>query len=401
MAEKKARNARAPTQQRTTTSGLAWLCSPETFGLLSGYTPLSENPEIQTAIQRIADLVSSMTIHLMENARDGDKRIKNELSRKVDITPCRYITRKAWIETIVKDMILTGNSVQIPHYERNLLDDIEPVARSKYSFLDREYGYSLLIRGKPFEHDEVLHFVLNPDPEHPWRGLGHAVLLKSVAKQLARARNTAALLMESPAPSIIVKVDGLTEEFSSPEGRRKLSEQYLSSSEHGQPWFIPAEAFEIEKVAPLNLNDLAIIDSINLDKRTAAAIIGVPPFLVGVGKFDQDEFNAFIRIVVLPIARAIEQELTRKLLVSPNWYFRFNPRSLYAYSITELGEVNCNLVDRAIIDRNEARDALGYDPRDGLSELAILENYIPYAKIGEQKKLEQSGKKGAKADDGS
>ncbi len=63
--------------------------------------------------------------------------------------------------------------------------------------------------------------------------------------------------------------------------------------------------------------------------------------------------------------------------------------------------MNCNLVDRAIIDRNEARDALGYDPRDGLSELAILENYIPYAKIGEQKKLEQSGKKGKVADDGS
>ena len=399
MAKKRARQTRAPTEQRTI-SGLTWLCSPDTYNLLTGYTPLSENPEIQTAIQRIADLVSSMTIHLMENARDGDKRIKNELSRKVDITPCKFITRKAWIETIVKDMIVGGNSIQIPHYRGNLLDDIEPLARSKYSILDREYGYDLLIRGERFDHDEVLHFILNPDPEHPWRGLGHAVLLKSVARQLARARNTAAALMESPAPSIIVKVDGLTEEFASPDGRRKLSEQYLSSSENGQPWFIPAEAFAIEKVAPLNLNDLAIIDSINLDKRTAAAIIGVPPFLVGVGKFDQDEFNAFIRIVVLPIARAIEQELTRKLLISPNWYFRFNPRSLYAYSITELGEVNCNLVDRAIIDRNEARDALGYDPRDGLSELAVLENYIPYSKIGDQKKLDSTGKKGEDKDGG-
>jgi len=397
MSKKNKRKTRAPTQKRTV-SGITWLCSPETYSLLAGYTPLSENPEVQTAIQRIADLVSSMTIHLMENARDGDKRIKNELSRKVDITPCKYVTRKAWIETIVKDMIIGGNSVHIPHYAGNLLDDIEPIPQSRCSIMDQGYGYYLLIRGQRFEHDEALHFILNPDTEHPWRGLGHAVLLKNVAKQLAQARSTASALMESPAPSIIVKVDGLTEEFSSPEGRTKLSEQYLSSSENGQPWFIPAEAFAIEKVTPLNLNDLAIIDSINLDKRTAAAIIGVPPFLVGVGKFDQNEYNAFIRSVVLPIARAIEQELTRKLLISPNWYFRFNPRSLYAYSITELGEVNCNLVDRAIIDRNEARDALGYDPRDGLSELAILENYIPYAKIGEQKKLENTGKKGDEGD---
>jgi HK97 family phage portal protein len=284
--------------------------------------------------------------------------------------------------------------VHIPHYTGNKLDDIEPIPQSKCSILDLEYGYRIQIRGRYFEHDELLHFVHNPDPERPWHGRGHTVSLRGVATQLARARGTAAALMESPAPSIIVKVDGLTEEFASPEGRKKLSEQYLDSSERGRPWFIPAEAFAIEKVAPLNLNDLAIIDSINLDKRAVASIVGVPPFLVGVGDFDQEEYNAFIRFIVLPIARAIEQELTQKLLISPNWYFRFNPRSLYAYSYAEMGEVNCNLVDRAIIDRNEARDSLGYDPRDGLSELAVLENYIPYTKIGEQKKLEQSSKKG-------
>ena len=385
---KKKRNTQtrdAPTKTRNT--AITWLTSPECFAKLTGYTRLIDNPEIQTAMQRVAELIGCMTIYLMENTKDGDKRIKNELSRKIDISPCKYTTRKAWIEKTVKDMLETGNSVDIPRFSGTLLEDIEPLATGDYSIMDEAYGYWLNVRGKRLDHDEVLHFTFNVDPDKPWRGRGYQVLLKAVAKQLAQARSTANALMESPTPSIIVKVDGLTEEFSSVDGRKELGKQYLDDSENGRPWFIPAEAFAVEQVKPLNLNDLAIIDSITLDKRTAAAIVGVPAFVVGAGSFDSDEYNNFIRSVVLPIAVSIQQELTKKLLLSPNWYFRFNPRSLYAYSITELAEVNCNMVDRAIIDRNEARDALGYDPREGLSELALLENYIPYSKIGDQKKL--------------
>ncbi|MDD4312262.1 MAG: phage portal protein [Eubacteriales bacterium] len=389
MSKRKGQKVRAPTQSRSI-SGLTWLCAPDTFSSLIGYTALADNPEVQTAVQRVADLVSSMSLHLKENTKDGDRRLENELSRKVDITPCKFTTRKGWVETIVRDMLLSGNSIHIPHYAGSLLDDIEPIPQRKFSITDLDYGYTVQIRGRTFQHDEILHFVHNPDPEHPWHGRGHRVSLQGIVNQISRARQTASKLMESPTPSIIVKVDGLTEEFASLEGRRKLSAQYLDSSENGQPWFIPAEAFSVEKVTPLNLDDLAIIDSINLDKRTVASIIGVPPFLVGVGDFDQDEYNAFVRFVVLPIARAIEQELTQKLIISPKWYFRFNPRSLYAYSFAETGEVICNLVDRAIVDRNEARDALEYDPREGLSELAVLENYIPYTKIGDQKKLDQT-----------
>lgn len=353
----------------------------------SGYTRLSDNPEIQAAVNYIAEQISVMTIYLMQNTKTGDMRIQNELSRKIDINPSKYLNRQQWIEKIVRDILLTGNSVHIPHYNGKILDDIQPLSSDAVRIVDQEYGYTVQYHGITYDPDEVLHFSYNQDPNHPWNGRGLSVILKDVAKWLAQARNTATKLMESPAPSIIVKVDGLTEEFASKEGREKLGKQYLDSSETGSPWFIPAEAFEIEKVAPLNLNDLAIADNIKLDKHTAAAVIGVPPYIVGDGQFDKDEHNNWVGRKLLPIVTGIQQELTRKILISPDWYFKLNPRSLYAYTITELAEVDCNLVDRAIIDRNEARDDMGRTPREGLSELAILENYIPYSKIGNQNKL--------------
>lgn len=107
-------------------------------------------------------------------------------------------------------------------------------------------------------------------------------------------------------PSIVVKVDGLTDEFSSKEGRKKLLDSYLETSEAGEPWMIPAEMFDVKEIKPLTLNDLAINDSVTIDKRTVAGIIGVPPFVVGVGSYNRDEWNNFVdsKLIQWSIAKA-------------------------------------------------------------------------------------------------
>ena len=357
----------------------------------SGYTRLVDCPEIQTAVNRVADLISSMTIHLMSNTKDGDIRLRNELSRKIDINPNKWTTRKAWMYSIVRNIMLDGdgNCVQIPHFTADgFLDDLEPLDMSGVGIVkDYPYGYHIEAGGRRFAPDEVLHFIDNPDPRCPWIGTGYRVLLKDIASNLKQAQHTKGEFMAQPAPSLIIRVDGLTEEFASKEGRDELQKQYFESAGNGRPWLIPSELADVQQIKPLSIRDLAINDSVSIDKRTAAAIFGTPAFLVGEGDFDRDTFNNYVSAIVLPKARGIEQELTRKLLISPDWFFRFNPRSLYSYSLTEISEVACNYVDRAIIDRNEARDWSGWTPREGLSELAILENYIPYSKIGEQQKL--------------
>ena len=378
-----------PAQKRSA----VMLCNPAGWDdvLCAGYTPLNKNPEIVSAVDTLARLVASMTICLMQNGESGDNRIYNELSRKLDINPNNYMTRYSFIYWIVRTLLLegNGNTVVYPRTENGYLRELIPIPPAFVSFIpDGMWGYQIYIAGQRYDPNDVLHFVLNPSSYYPWMGEGLMATLKDVAGNLHQASQTERGFMQSKwKPSLIVKVDGLTEEFAKPEGREKLLDSWITSNEAGAPWLIPSEQFSVEQVRPLSLADLALSDMVELDKRTAAAVVGVPAFVMGVGNFSRDEWNNFIRGKVMSVALILQQEMTRKLLYSPEWYVRFNPRSLYNYDLKDLSAVADDQFVRGIMTGNEVRDWLGLSPMDGLDELVILENYIPRGMIGDQAKL--------------
>lgn len=360
-----------------------------------GYTSLAQNPEICTAVDTIARLIASMTIHLMENTDDGDVRVKNELSRKVDINPNNNMTRSNFIHWIVKTLMLegSGNAVVWPEYKRGILRDLKPVPPAFTAFVPEGlWDYRVVIAGKEYAPDRFLHFVLNPGNYYPWKGDGYHVALADVANNLKQASATEKGFMSSKwKPSIIVKVDSLTDEFSNKEGRAKLLADYIESNEAGEPWLIPADQFSVEQVRPLTLSDLALADFVQLDKRTVAAILGVPSFVLGIGDFQRDAWNNFINSTIMPIAKSIEQEMTKKLLYDPAWFFRFNPWSLYNYSITEMVSAGAEMVDRMALRRNEWRSWVNMPPDPEMNDLLALENYVPADKLGDQNKLNGGG----------
>lgn len=389
MAKKRSRQ-RANSRDTPNAAGSgAFLCSPDAWRVLctDGYKPLTECPEVQMCVGVYADLIASMTIHLMRNTEKGDVRIKNELSRKMDIDPNRDMTHQTFMALLVWELMMHGNQVTVPQYRDGLLDNLVPLRTSSVSFVPDGESYKIQSGGQTFAPDEVLHYVLRPDPEHPYKGMGLAVALNDVVKSIRQTGATKKALMESPKPSVIVKVDGLTEELKSREGRKKLATQYLDETEDGRPWFIPAEAMSVTSVRPLTLNDLAIKDGLELDKRSLAAIFGVPPFLVGIGEFNKDAFNWFVNTRLRAVARIIEQENTKKTLYSPDLYWRFNSRSLLNYDMATLVTAGAEMVDHMALRRNEWREWLGLPPDPEMDELLALENYIPVTRLGDQKKL--------------
>lgn len=357
-----------------------------------GYTSLDRNPEIMTACRKIAQLIGSVTIYLMSNTADGDKRIVNELSRAIDIAPMPNMTRSTWMEAIVMNMLLygRGNSVVVPHTYNGYLQSLEPISANRVSFTPIGYrDYKVCIDGKERSSESVLHFVYNPDKYYLWKGQGIHVSLRDVAENLKQAAATEKAFMRSEyKPSIIVKVDALTDEFSSPSGRQKLIDSYVKPQTPGQPWLIPAEQFSVEQVRPLTLSDLAISDTVELDKRMVAAVLGVPPFVLGVGEYSKDEWNAFIQGTIMTICKGIASELTKKLIIKPEWYLQFNVWSLIDYDLQTVSNVLLSGADRGYICGDEWRDRMHMSPA-GLKEFKILENYIPVDMSGMQKKLIQ------------
>lgn len=395
---KKRKNTRA--QPKTSQDPvMIWLNSDAAKKVLlpDGYHRLSENQEVRKCIHKIADLVSLMTIMLMQNAENGDKRIKNELSKKLDIYPSRIMTRKNFIYHIVTQMLTSGNSVVVPIINSTgYFQDFKILETGKLSYYSADnYNYTIHYNGKILMPDEILHFKVCPDERQPYIGKGYAELVKSSIETLLQSTATKKGFLKSEwKPSLIMSVASDIDELADEELRKKMLDSYVKTTEAGEPWVIPAGEIEIKEVKPLTLNDLAIQDSIELDIKSIASAYGVPPFMVGVGTFNKDEYNNFISTTIMSIATEIQQEMTIKLLYSPDLYFKFNQKSLMQYQLSEKMSFVKDMIGGGMLNRNEGRTEFDYSPVDNpaMNEYNVLENYIPVDRLGDQKKLNNGGK---------
>lgn len=364
--------------------------------ITDNYMRLSDSPEIRMGVERIVDMVSSMTIQLMKNTEKGDIRVSNKLSRVVDIEPNQYMTRKNFISWIVRTLLLEGggNAVVRPIFSGIELQSLMPIPPNKTSFNLGDYDYTISVDSIEYEPSTLLHFSINPEPDRPFVGSGYKVSLKDLTDNLKQSYVTKKAFMKSEyLPSVIISIDTDTNELSSEEGREEIEKRFFKRKKVGAPWIVPQGIADVRTLKPLTLQDLAINEAVEIDKKTVASLLGVPPFLLGVGTYNKDEYNNFVNTRILSIAQSIQQTMN-KLILDPTMYFNFNPRSLYNYSLTDMTTAGVQMVSVNALRRNELRNWVGMPPDPDMDDLLVLENYLQQNDIQNQMKLVQNQGKG-------
>ena len=220
------------------------------------------DPEVAAAIWIIAGLVSSAPIHLMENAANGDIRIRDALARKIDVDPWSLGTRQTWVHWIVETELTDGEAVVIPKTSGSMIADLIPAVDASLYRPERSASYIAKYNGFEFDADNILHFRLRPDPLRPWRGIGPQVQLQQVVDSIIQTAETKTAYMSSEyKPPVVISVNS-DSPLSDPSTRSKFVEKYMRRKDKSEPLVVPADLMNFQQVKPLSLTDLAIRDGV-------------------------------------------------------------------------------------------------------------------------------------------
>lgn len=348
-------------------------------------------------VNYIASTIAKMPIFLYKVENDGNKiKVDNDLSYLIKNRPNKYASRVDFIQTLVSNVLLYGNSFAKINFKKGRVNELiilNPTV-TKLEKVRGKWYITTQIDGvhKTLNYDECIHIKdLSLDAVN---GLSR---LEAISIKLNNKANSDKMLsdfMESGGG--IKTIVNVTNKAYSERGKIKKEFDDMLSNNKTKVVVIP-EDMNITNAGNADLASAEFINNLKITKEDIMAIFNINPALLGVSEKATNSnmiemTQQFIQSLI-PLINKIEMELDYKLLNEEerkSHYFKFNMSSALRGSDEDRANFYTKMIQNGLLSIDECRELEDRNKIEGGNEFYRSLNYVPIS-IANEYQLSKAG----------
>lgn len=367
-----------------------------------------KNSDIAYAcINYISSTIAKMPITLYKEEDDGDKtKVNNELSYLIKNRPSEYINRVDFIQTMVSNMLIYGNSFAKICTRSGKIHEFKILDPSATRLEKTISGWCVTttIDNKPetLNYNQVIHLKdLSLD------GVNGMSRIEAIRMKLENKKDSDKLLADFiKSGGAIGGILSVTPKgYSERENIKKEFNTMLRNDNPNKIAVVP-DSMTYTNITGNNLADAEFINNLKITKEDIMAIFNINPALLGMSEKATNSnmiemIQQFIQSLI-PLINKIEMEFNYKLLSSKdrlNHFFKFNMSSAMRATDLDRADYLIKMVKGGLLTRNEARELDDRNKVEGGDELLMSLNYVPYSRWEEYLDARSSKGNGKTAND--
>ncbi|BER92696.1 phage portal protein [Atrimonas thermophila] len=359
------------------------------------------NVYVYTCIRMIANACAGIDWYLYRRRGNEIQEVTNHpfnaLLQKVN-------PQQSWsefIQSVVSYLMIAGNAyVEVISPRKGIVTELYVLRPDRVKILPGDSinpvrGYKYTVGGKEvtFSSEEILHLKFF-NPYNDYYGLSPIEAIARVIDQNNESRAwNVALLQNSARPSGALVANNLLSEQEFERLREQIKELYSGSKNAGKPLLL--EGGLDWKPMGYSPAEMEWLEGIKLTAREIAIAFGIPPQMLGDRESStysnyQEARKAFYTETVLPLLDWLRGEfnafLPAKFSNSEGLFLDYDRDDIEALQ-EDRGELWKNVIEAVksgILSPNEARELLGYEPKEGADALFMPGNLMPYTSTGEE-----------------
>ncbi len=320
-------------------------------------------PSVFACTSLIANTVSSLPLNIFV---DGLKIVNHPQQKAID-EPIENMTGETWMNTIVRNVLITGNAyVEITSKGLIIQDAINVLLLLD----DRGDIIKYQVNGRNVRKEDMLHFKRITKDERGQMGLSlqdtFSILFDEIKNTSA---HTSDYMQHGLTTGLWLEIKGKVQ----PETLQKIREAFKSLYQGvSNRSVVPTltDGMQLHEIKNNTLKDSAIEELKTMQLKDVAMIFNVPITLLdgSQGNYGSTvEANLmFLKSCIAPLLRSIESELNLKLNTGTGIEYRFDTSAYLAGSFAQQVATLSTSVNSGILTANEARGRLGYEKlKDG------------------------------------